>query len=143
MSSSRREKLKRLAWNPDTGKPDLEVMICPKRLEISGRNMAETYTAAYTLPETLRKPDAIFVGLRRDEDEPRGDSSVGWRCYAYRPARRYNNEGGTYPTPENRIFLAFVNDEQVVYRWAWEDADMNAGEYLPENYDTRFDERVY
>ena len=107
--------------------------------------MAETCTAAYTLPEALRNPDAVFEGLRRDEDEPRGDNSVGWRCYSYHPARRYDNEGKTYATPESRVFLAFVNDEQVVYRWAWENADMTAarGEYLPEDYAARFDRRIY
>jgi hypothetical protein len=147
MDSSRRESLTRQALNPETKQVDMEVLIHADRLRlVSGRNKAETYTAAYTLPETLRNPDAIFEGLRRDEDEPRCDNSVGWLCYVHHPARRYDNEGKTYPTSQDWVFLAFVDDERVVYRWTWENTDETAlerGEHLPVDYETRFDRRVY
>jgi hypothetical protein len=142
MGVSRRESLTRLALNPDTGKPDLEFLIYERRIDsiLKRRNMADVCAATYTLGESLRNPDAIFEGLRFEEDEPRDCSSPGWRCYACRPARRYNDKGGTYPTPEGRIFLAFVNDDRIVYNWYWSEADENG---LPTNHKERFVERVY
>jgi len=149
MDGSRREKLTRLALNPDTKQLDLQVVIRDQRIQgiLDRGNKADAYTAAYTLSETLKNPDAIFEGLKRDDDEPRGsDTSSGWLCYVHRPARRYNDKGGADATPNGWLFLAFVNDDQIVYNWTWEKADTNAltrGEYLPDDYEHRFAKRVY
>jgi hypothetical protein len=148
MSGSRRENLTRRALNPETQQPDLEVTIREQRLRGIGErgNKADVFTAAYTLDEALKNPNAIFEGLRFDEDELRSCSSPGWLCYAYHPARKYNNEGQTLATPKGRIFLVFVNDDRVVYNWTWENADENAlanGKYLPADYENRFSRQVY
>ena len=135
----------RLAWNPNTRKPDLKVLI-PEERVFKGRPNADTYTAVYILTEALRNPDAVFTGLQRDSDEPRNDNSTGWLCYAYHPTMRYDDQGKQYPASENCIFLAFVNDEHVAYFWTWDYADkyaLSRGEYLPKDYETRFGNRIY
>ena len=148
MDSSRRKNLTRWALNPETKQPDLEVLISEQRLRSIGQrgNNADIYAAQHTLSETLQSPDAVFEGLRFDEDEPRSCSDTGWLCYAKHPARRYNNEGGTFATQENRIFLVFVTTDRVVYRWGWEEADENAlarRAHLPIDYENRFEKQVY
>ena len=148
MDNSRRGNLTRLALNPETKLPDLKVEIRGKRLSGLGRreNKADIYTAAYTLPETLENPDAVFEGLRFDDDEPRSCNSPGWLCYAKHPARRYKNDGSAFETPKNQIFLVFVTVDKMVYNWAWDDADENAlvhGEYMPDDYENRFAQQVF
>lgn len=148
MESSRRENLTRWALNPETKQPDLEVLIREQRLRDIGRRgkKADVYTARYTLDETLRSPDAIFEGLRFDDDEPRNCNSRGWLCYAKHPARRYKDDGSAFATQENRVFLVFVNADRVVYNWTWSEADKCAlvrRECLPADYENRFEKRVY
>ena len=148
MNGSRRENLTRWALNPETKLPDLALEIRAARLQGIARrgNKADIYTAEHTLSETLRSPDAIFEGLRFDDDEPRHCDSQGWRCYAKHPARRYKDDGSASETPKGRIFLVFVNTDRVVYNWTWEEADKNAlarGVYLPADYETRFGNHVY
>ena len=148
MEHSRRGKLTRLALNPETKQPDMEVLIREQKLRDIGRRgkKADIYTAQYTLDETLYSPDAVFEGLRFDDDEPRSCNSRGWLCYAKHPARRYKDDGSAFATPKNRVFLAFVNADRVVYNWSWADADEQAlarGEYMPVDYKERFDKPVY
>ncbi|MDR0328508.1 MAG: hypothetical protein LBI05_09460 [Planctomycetaceae bacterium] len=148
MDDTRRGKLTKEAFNPATGQLDMRVLVREQRLEGVGRlgNMAAICTAAYTLIETLKSPDAVFEGLRFDEDEPRNCNDTGWLCYAKHPARRYNDTGGTFATPVDRIFLAFVTTDYVVYNWVWEEADENAlgcGECMPNDYENRFAKQVY
>jgi hypothetical protein len=148
MDGSRRKNLTRMAMNPATKQPDLVVMIHEDRLRgiVRRRNLADAYTAEHTLPETLRSPDAIFEGLRFDEDEPHNCDNQGWLCYAKRPARRYNSDGSAFDPPKRRIFLAFVNADRIVYNWTWAEADEKAlalGTYLPDDYETRFEKQVY
>jgi len=148
MDGSRREKLTKEALNPETGQPDLKVLIREQRLGGLGRlgSNAGIYTAAYTLIETLKNPDAVFEGLRFDDDEPRSCNSEGWLCYAKHPARRYSDDGSAFATQKNRIFLAFVSADRVVYNWSWAEADKHAlvrGEYMPDDYENRFAKQVY
>ena len=148
MDGTRRKNLTRLALNPATKQQDLVVEIRADRLRgiAQRRNLADVYTAKYTLDETLRNPDAIFDGLRFDDDEPRHCDSQGWLCYAKRPARRYKDDGSAFETPNGRIFLVFVNADRVVYNWTWEEADKIAlahGKCLPADYETRFEKQVY
>ena len=148
MSDTRREALTRQALNPKTKQLDWEFVVRHERIQgiLRKNNKADIYTVIYTLSAALREPDAIFEGLRFDDDEPRHCDNEGWLCYAYHPANRYNEYGAAYETPKNRIFLVFINDEKIVYNWAWEKADSNSlaiGRYLPVDYETRFDKAAY
>ena len=95
--------------------------------------------ARYTVPFVLQKPRAIFEGLCSDDDEDR--RGCGWRCYCARPAVRYMCDGEERDFPEDRVFVAFVNTEKVVYNWRSVPNDPNDSE-LPMDYETRFKRRV-
>jgi hypothetical protein len=140
----------RPAMNPATGQPDLVLVIYDPRINgtLKRKDEANSHILLHTLPETLREPDAIFKGLRAER--------CGGLCYAKHTARRYPNwltrlrrlaeEDGLVATPEHQIFLAYVSDNGIVYRWGWEKADKYAlmnGVYLPNDHENRFSERLY
>jgi hypothetical protein len=46
-------------------------------------------------------------------------------------------KGEKLPVPQNRVFLAFVNTERIVYNWRWEPTDDDRRD-LPIGYRDRF-----
>jgi hypothetical protein len=99
--------------------------------------------AAELVPLTLQHPDSIFGGLRPPDDKYSGESP-GWLCYCSRPPHDYTESGEMCNPMPNKVFLVFVNEEQIIYNWRWEDADIAAfcnKEYLPKNFSTRFRRR--
>jgi len=132
---TRREYLFLEAVDPTTGKNCI-VQISYERLQaLARRGKGFILEAAETLVDVLLRPTAIFEGLCSDGDEDaRG---YGWRCYCGVPSCRYGAKGDKLPAPKNRVFLAFVNTERVVYNWRWEPADDDRRD-LPIGYQNRF-----
>jgi hypothetical protein len=99
--------------------------------------------AAELVPFALMHPRAIFGGLRHPDDKYSGQSP-GWLCYCSRPEYDYTKSGEPCNPEPCKVFLVFVNEEQIIFNWRWENADVKAfcnKEYLPENYKIRFRER--
>ncbi len=124
------------------GKDCFSLKISRKRMrDVSRRGMGQTLEMAHVLPEVLKDPRAIFSGLRTDEDEPRDDYSLGHLCYVGMPSKAYSKVGIQINPRYAQVYLAFVNDEDVVYNWRWEKADMK-DLYLPKYYESRFKKRI-
>lgn len=146
---SRRESLERLAINPETGKPDLVLTLNYNRVNtILNRrdNRGEKLTLAYLVPEAIQKPNALYRGLRFEEDERHSCNSPGWLCYCYYPEYRYNQDGQKVKPPADKVFLVFVNEDKEIYNWAWAPADLDAltqRRHLPKDYQERFDKPVF
>lgn len=133
--TTRREYLAFEAVDPETGK-NHRVQISYDRLHaVAERGKGFVFEAAYSLPHILLKPTAVFEGLCSEDDEDaRG---YGWRCYCGVPPCRYQANGEESEVPENRVFLAFVNTDWVVYNWRWEPTDSQKRN-LPTDYQRRF-----
>jgi len=101
--------------------------------------IGKTKEAAYTLPDVLLKPAAVFGGLTQETDEPR--RGTGWLCYVGRPTQRFDDNGRAVPASLDRVFLVFVNDEWVAYNWYWYAADPKQPD-LPEGHEDRFHKRL-
>ena len=129
MPDFHKKYLIRQALDPNTGQIGLEIKIRADRIQgMAKRNNKDDEENAITLIEALRNPNAIFGGLRLDDDP-------AWFCYAYRPVKLSSDR------PENRVFLVFINADMVAYNWDWAEADSRAlsrGEYLPDDYKSRF-----
>ncbi len=120
------------AINPKDGNK-FTVKVSRKRMQIIAcRGKGDILEMAYILPEVLTKPIAIFEGLRRDKDEPEHDYSSGWLCYVGKPSVAYMSYGKKIAPWQDGIFLAFVNEDKVVYNWRWEKADINDLDLLDE-----------
>jgi len=112
---TRRENLLLEAVDGSTGKNCIVQVSYGRLVALAKRGKGFILEAAETLPEMLLRPTAIFEGLCSDDDEDaRG---FGWRCYCGIPSWRYRANGEPISVPENRVFLAFVNTEPVVYNW--------------------------
>ena len=96
---------------------------------------------AYTLEWALKNPTAIFEGVRRDEDEDPTSDVQSWLCYVAKPETRFRF-GDAKPEPAgDRVFLAFMNQDFVVYNWRWEpNSDRDAR--LPADWEHRFRKRL-
>lgn len=67
--------------------------------------MGATRELAYSVPDVLRSPTAIFRGVR-EEDE------VSWLCYCGIPARAYDHKTGESGAAwESEVLLVYVNDD--------------------------------
>ena len=138
-SESRRKYLCLQAVDPETGST-CQVQISHARMQVvATRGMLQASECGYIVPHILQCPTAIFEGLRKDEDEDPG--GVGWRCYCGIPQCAYHPDGSKRDPYPNKVFLVFVNDEQVGYNWRWERADPDDLE-LPEDHETRFKQRL-
>ena len=99
--------------------------------------------AVELVPFALEHPTAIFGGLRPPDDKHSGESP-GWLCYCSRPTHDYTEAGELRNPDPGKVFLVFVNEDQIIFSWRWDYADTEAlcnKEYLPVNYRVRFKER--
>lgn len=96
-----------------------------------------------TVSEVLERPDAIFEGIRQEEDENKGPNGAGWWCYAGIPSTRYVDylSGARKPTADE-VYLVFVTDENVAYNLRWESVGSNL-DWLGEEHPDRFRRRIY
>jgi hypothetical protein len=69
---SRRKYITLLAVEPKDGTLSCEVLVSFDRMQAVGRrSLGQAKECGYIVPTVLKKPSAIFEGLRRDEDEDR------------------------------------------------------------------------
>jgi hypothetical protein len=135
-----------LAINPDgRDKPPLELIPSQTKLENVRKLgfMGAVMEAAELMPFTLKHPSSIFEGLRPPDDKYSGESP-GWLCYCSRPSHDYTRSGELRNPDSNMVFLVFVNEDEVIFNWRWEPADILAfsnKEYLPKDHSTRFRRR--
>jgi hypothetical protein len=124
-----------LAVDPVTGKKDKICFVSDRRMDvIAKRGMGHAKDLAYSEPEVLIGPKAIFRGVREEGE-------LQWLCYVGIPKHSYAKNGDTKPPRKGEVYLAFVNEEGVVYNGRWECCDQD-DVTLPENHLTRFEERV-
>jgi hypothetical protein len=112
-----------------------------KLMACGNRSQGQIQEASHLVPIVLQHPQAVFQGLMRDADEPRGTREEGWLCYSGVPPNAYNEDGSLRPPWPKEVFLVFVNHEKTVYNWYWYPCDpKNAS--LPEGHEERFRERI-
>lgn len=136
---TRRQYLKINAIDPFSGKTCTVQISYIKLQSIKKRGLGEIKYAKYTVPYILQHPTSIFEGLCLDEDEDaRG---YGWRCYCGIPEKDYSVSGEELEPRENRVFVVFVNNENVAYNWGWVKCDP-IDHNLPINHETRFKRNI-
>lgn len=110
---SRREYLTLEAIDPIHGSKCAVQVSYDRMQAVSKRSMGHAKECADLVPMILQRPEAIFEGLRRDEDEDRW--GYGWRCYCGIPERAYAADGTSRPAYRGQVYLVFVNDDHVAY----------------------------
>ncbi len=95
---------------------------------------------AFILPEVLRNPTAIFMGIRWDADEKLAGDVPGWLCYVGLPQKSYDVNGRETDAYVDKVYLVFVNEDRVVYHYRW-DKCCPDNPRLPMGHKTRFRER--
>lgn len=133
-SSVRRGFRPVLALDPSAGGVR-QFLISEEKIQVIAlRGMGQAKDLAYSLREVLADPTAVFRGVREEGERD-------WLCYVGIPRHSYTSDGKTCPPRTGKVFLAFVNDERVVYHWRWEPCSQD-DHTLPENYSSRFEERL-
>lgn len=136
---SRREGLAVQAVDPTDGTL-YELTLSHDRVRsMALRGRGAILEASRLVEYVLQHPTAIFEGIRRDVDDPR--YGAGWRCYCGTPPCAYDDRGDEINPPPGRVYLVFVNDEEVVYNWRWDRADSENAR-LPYDHENRFRERL-
>lgn len=139
LKTSKGNRIEIEAVNPDDwGNPQL---VCVRNSDLqfhAGRGQGAIEECKYVF-QALSKPEALFRGIRKDEDEKFTDSP-GWLCYSIRGSNRYDRQGQPYPS-KGEVFLVFINEEKVVYNWTWYKADPD-DDKIPVDSGTRFKERL-
>lgn len=126
--------------HPDHDKP-VEFSMSKKRLDRTAKDGIDfIYTLAESVKEVVWSPDAIFYGLKREEDikfiEP-DIESVGL-CYVGRPKKYFRNSGDSTPWPKNSLLGIFITDQFRIFRFGpVKDVD------VLNNWEHRFTERIY
>ncbi len=139
MNNTRRNGQTLQAFDPDSGNTH-DVTISFERLHtISQRGMGHTKECCFTVPAILLEPNAIFEGIRSDEDEYHDGN--GWRCYCGIPRCAYYPDGAERAAYPGKVYLIFINHENVVYNWRWDLMDPDNYE-LPKNHKIRFEKRL-
>src|SRR4051812_39976547 len=93
---NRRRYITLMAIEPRDGTLSCEVQISFERMQSVGRrSIGHAKECGYIMPAILRKPSAVFEGLRRDEDEDR--RGYGWRCYCGVPEQSFRVDGTSAP----------------------------------------------
>jgi len=91
---------------------------------------------AYSVPEVLKNPTALFRGTRPDQPD--------WLCYCGKPSRWYVGDSAAQsPFPPNKVLLVFVNDRDEIYTYGLEECDLD-DKSLPKDHSetSRFQSRV-
>lgn len=124
------------AINPADGKL-VDVLIPAHRLQWAARmGKGAVLELDRCVREVLARPGAVFEGVRRDEDDDRGQTE-GWLCYVGAPDVRYDLRSGVQRPRKDRVLLVFVNSERTVYTWRWEEEDATRPG-LPADLEGRF-----
>ncbi|MGL6225729.1 MAG: hypothetical protein ACRC10_03775 [Thermoguttaceae bacterium] len=128
------------AIDPKTGKDTLILTLSKRKIEMLGRrgNRGDIQRVLL-VRDTLLHPSGIFSGIRFEEDEEHSCDAPGWLCYCSLPIRDFTRSGEECNPPYNKVFLVFVNDEEIVYNWYWETCDLEKPQY-PKNFQERFKE---
>jgi hypothetical protein len=106
--------------------------------QTASKGMGAASELACTVLETVQKPKAVFRGVTECDD---GDET--WLCYVGAPARAFDyRTGNARPAWKGEVFLVFVDEDLIVRRWEWTDADRDHP-HLPDRHDRgRFRERL-
>jgi hypothetical protein len=97
------------------------------------------YLSAKLVKEVLESPAVIFKGLQREGQEEA-------LCYAGLASCQHFNNGGSGPPPTGKtfvvyIFVVYIRDDDVVFRWDWEEADKNLT--YPLGFESRFGSQLW
>jgi hypothetical protein len=139
-TEKRREALTLDAIDPKDGRQIVVMFSQEKLLAVAKRSKGQIKEAAYAVPIILQKPKAVFRGLLRETDEPKGEGDEGWLCYCGIPEIAYNEDGTPRAPWAGEVLMVFVSSEKVVYNWYWVKCDKNDPN-LPEDHSVRFKER--
>jgi hypothetical protein len=123
------------AKRPD-GDGITEFFLPQSKVDLLARGVAprSKYYEAFSLPDALGAPAAIFKGLGRE-------GFAGGFCYSAKP-RKILNDNVTVPPPPGYVFVVFVNESGHVYSWRWEKEDENTPGH-PIGWETRFDDKLW
>lgn len=137
--STRREFLKVSAIEPEAG-ATFDVLVSYERLHwVKKRGIGAIRETAFNVPHVLQHPNGVFEGLCWEEDEDK--RGYGWRCYCAVPPHDYGENGDEKPPRPNKIFLVFVNTDNIVYNWRWEKVDPKDDRF-PIDFQTRFRKQI-
>jgi hypothetical protein len=87
------------------------------------------YLSAKLVKEILASPAVIFQGLQNEGHE----ESL---CYAGLASCQYLNNGVSAPPPAGMTFVVYVREDDVVFRWDWDEAADNLT--YPKGFEARF-----
>ncbi len=123
------------AFNPFMAGEYWDVRVSHSRMKAVARSMGQAKELGFILPEVLRKPTAIFQGIREE-----GESE--WLCYCGLPSHSYHKDGTRRAPYEDEVYLVFVNADRVAYNSRWEKCDPDNPK-VPSNIDGRFHQRLH
>jgi hypothetical protein len=119
-----------------------KVQISYRRMQaVAKRGIVQASECAFIVPAILLHPEAVFEGIRRDEDEDKHEGGAGWQCYCGIPASSYRTDGSAAPPYADEVYLVFINSERIAYNWRWEKCDPDDPR-LPKEYAERFKRRI-
>lgn len=112
------------AVDPATGKKSLTLYVRNSTIDITARKgMGHARQLAFTVVETVQNPTGIYRGVT-DDDFEEGDES--WLIYGAVPPRAYDLKTGQAVSAwKGEVFLVFVDEDLVIRRWKWTNADPN------------------
>lgn len=127
------------AVDPRDGK-QWHVLLADSKMDwVAQQGEGRTRELAHTVRWSLMNPRAIFRGVR---DDTHGMDEDEWLAYVATPPKAYDHKTGREVPPwPNEVFLVFVSEERVIYNWYWSECD-RYDSHLPEDYESRFDERL-
>ena len=135
-------ELRYAAFHPND-KPFTVRVTQRKLLQWAGLGEWKLRELEVSVSEILEQPDAMFEGLRKEEDEHQGPDGAGWWCYAGIPSTRFVDDGGGARKPtDNEVLLVFVTGKDVAYNIRWERVEFNR-EWLRGNHPERFQRQIY
>lgn len=126
------------AVDPYTGKP-WKLYVRNRKVEQTAlKGMGAARELAFTVLNAVQKPTAVFKGVRDSDD---GDED--WLIYVSNPAFAYDHQTGNQVRAwKGEVFLVFVDEDRIIRRWFWDEAD-HMNPKLPVNHDKeRFVEKL-
>lgn len=94
----------------------------------------DKFKALHSVKEIMEAPSVIFQGLMREGQEEA-------LCYAGIASHRYSRDGNELPPPPGKTFAIFIREDDVIFRWDWEEADSNLT--YPRDYRDRFGPQLW